>query len=101
MLAEVLKTIVQHRRFVLTSHTRPDGDAVGSVLACGEVLRQMGKQVEVVLSDGVPRIYKGLPFSGQVIHAQSVREEFDAALILECDSVQRTRLQNLEKHFLS
>ena len=100
MLSEVLKTIEQHRRFVLTSHARPDGDAVGSVLACGEVLRQMGKQVEIVLSDGVPRVYKDLPFSGEVIHSQAVPDDFDAAVILECDSVQRTRIQNLEKHLL-
>ena len=49
MLDEVLRQIEQRDRFVLTSHARPDGDAVGSALACGEILRQMNKQVEVVL----------------------------------------------------
>src|SRR5258707_13909255 len=100
MLQEVLKTIGAHQRFVLTSHARPDGDAVGSVLACGEVLRQLGKKAEVVLSDGVPHIYRPLPFSESVSHAQAVSGKFDAAVILECDSVQRTRLANLEQHLL-
>ena len=34
-----------HRRFVLTTHVRPDGDAVGSELAMGEILQALGKDV--------------------------------------------------------
>src|SRR4029077_11618552 len=54
MLRDVLRQIEQRERFVLTSHARPDGDAVGSALACCQVLRAMGKQADVVLHDGVP-----------------------------------------------
>ena len=100
MLDEVLRQIEQRDRFVLTSHARPDGDAVGSALACGEILRQMNKQVEVVLRDGVPRIYQALPFSENVVHADRIDGQYDAAIILECDSIQRTRLTGLENHFL-
>jgi len=57
MLKEVLNEIEQRDRFLLTSHARPDGDAIGSALACCQVLRAMGKDAEVVLRDGVPRIY--------------------------------------------
>jgi phosphoesterase RecJ-like protein len=64
MLDEVLKHIDQRSRFLLTSHARPDGDAVGSALACAQILRLMGKHAEVVLRDGVPRIYQPLPFAG-------------------------------------
>jgi phosphoesterase RecJ-like protein len=100
MLAEVLKQIEQRERFVLTSHARPDGDAVGSSLACCEVLRQMGKYAEVVLHDGVPRVYQQLPFAGSVIQSQRVNGNYDAAILLECDSVQRTRLEGLDSQFL-
>jgi bifunctional oligoribonuclease and PAP phosphatase NrnA len=100
MLDEVLRQIEQRDRFVLTSHARPDGDAVGSALACGEILRQMNKQVEVVLRDGVPRIYQALPFSENVVHADRIDGQYDAAIILECDSIQRTRLDGLEQKFL-
>src|SRR4051794_7428112 len=67
MITEVLKTIRGHQRFVLTSHARPDGDAVGSLLAAGQMLRSIGKDVEVVLSDAVPVIYKPLPFAETVV----------------------------------
>jgi len=100
MLQEVLKHIDRHQRFLLTSHARPDGDAVGSALACCEVLRAMGKEAEVVLHDGVPRIYQLLPFADKVITAERVNGRYEAAIILECDSIQRTRLEGLEDRFL-
>lgn len=100
MLNEVLKHIEQCRRFVLTSHARPDGDAVGSTLACAEILGQMGKQAEVILYDGVPRVYRHLPFANRVIQDTHVNGSYDAAVLLECDNIQRTRLAGLEKYFL-
>jgi phosphoesterase RecJ-like protein len=97
---EVLRGIQQRERFVLTSHARPDGDAIGSVLACAEVVRQIGKHAEVVLSDGVPVIYRRLPFAERVRHATSLNGEFEAAILLECDSIERSRVDGLERHFL-
>ena len=99
-VSDVLGHIVAKDRFVVTSHARPDGDAVGSVLACCLVLRSMGKHADVVLSDSVPVLYRPLPMSESVIQAESVNGRFDAAIVLECDSIQRTRLLGLEDRFL-
>ena len=100
MLAQVLKSIQQREAFVLTSHARPDGDAVGSVLACYQMLLQLGKRAEVVLHDGVPLIYRPLPFADAVRQATEVNSGYQAAIILECDSLTRTRLKGLENCFL-
>src|SRR6201986_559389 len=100
MLHQVLREIEQRDRFVLTSHARPDGDAIGSVLACGEILRQVGKSAEVVLHDGVPTIYQPPPFAATARKADAVNGKYEAAIVLECDSVQRTRLEGLERQFL-
>jgi bifunctional oligoribonuclease and PAP phosphatase NrnA len=100
MLRDVLHQIERRDRFVLTSHARPDGDAIGSALACCQVLRAMGKQADVVLHDGVPRIYRTLPFADQVMQASRVAGDYEAAIILECDSIHRTRLEGLEDRFL-
>jgi phosphoesterase RecJ-like protein len=100
MLQDVLHQIEQRDRFVLTSHARPDGDAIGSALACCQVLRAMGKQSDIVLHDGVPRIYRALPFADQVLQANRVVGNYDAAIILECDSIHRTRLEGLEDRYL-
>ena len=100
MLEDVLRQIERRDRFVLTSHARPDGDAIGSALACCQVLRAMGKQADVVLHDAVPRIYRPLPFADQVVQANRLNGSYEAAIILECDSLLRTRLEGLEDRFL-
>jgi phosphoesterase RecJ-like protein len=99
------------RRFVVTSHARPDGDGIGSALALGQILRVMGKDAEVVMHDGVPRIYHNLPFADRVIQADSVPANFlgnvaangtanGTVILLECDSTRRTLLEGLENFFL-
>jgi bifunctional oligoribonuclease and PAP phosphatase NrnA len=100
MVDQILAEIVRRQRFVLTSHARADGDAVGSTLACREILRQMGKIADAILRDGVPRVYQQLPFASTVIESERVNGSYDAAILLECDSIQRTRLQGLENQFL-
>ena len=97
---QVLQHIQERKNFLVTSHARPDGDAVGSALALAEILRKMGKNAEIILGDGVPVIYKPLPQADAIIHSSQVNGKYDAAIILECDSVQRTRLRGLEQHFL-
>ncbi len=99
MLDRVLQAIREHRRFVVTSHARPDGDGIGSALACGQILRAMGKEAEVVMHDGVPRIYQNLPFADRAVQADAVPPN-DAVILLECDSVRRTLLDGLEQCFL-
>ena len=99
MLDRVLQEIRARQRFVVTSHARPDGDGIGSALACGQILRVMGKDAEVVMHDGVPRIYQNLPFADRAIQADAVPPT-DAVILLECDSIKRTLLEGLEDSFL-
>ncbi len=99
-LKQVLDCIARRNRFVLTSHARPDGDAVGSVLGCAQILRSMGKQADVVLSDAVPFIYRPLPLAEEILQMSLVNGDYEAAIILECDSVQRTRVEGLESKFI-
>ena len=96
---EVLDAIAARHRFVVTSHTRPDGDAVGSTLACAQLLHALGKHADVVLHDGVPFIYRCLPLADAVRQTGAVNGDYDAAVILECDSVERTRVAGLESLF--
>ena len=96
MIHQVLSSIQNHQRFLLTSHARPDGDAIGSVLAASQLLRSLGKQVDVVLSNPVPVIYQPLPFADTVIHSNRVNGQYEAAIILECDGTLRTGIEGLE-----
>jgi phosphoesterase RecJ-like protein len=99
---EVLDAIRQRHRFLLTSHARPDGDAVGSLLALWMTLNAMGKQAEMQMFDPVPVIYGTLPAADQIrqFAGPMVGFEPDAVIFLECDSVERSRLEGLENRFL-
>jgi bifunctional oligoribonuclease and PAP phosphatase NrnA len=99
MLDRVLQAIRERHRFVVTSHARPDGDGIGSALACGQILRVMGKDAEVVMYDGIPRIYQGLPFAERAIRAERVPDN-DGVILLECDSTRRAGLEGLDQCFL-
>ncbi len=81
MLEDVLRQIERRDSFVLTSHARPD-------------------EADVVLHDPVPRIYRPLPFADRVVQANRLNGSYEAAIILECDSLLRTRLEGLEDRFL-
>lgn len=53
-------------KILIVSHVRPDGDAVGAVLGLGLALRAAGKQVQMVLADGVPGNYRHLSGSEDI-----------------------------------
>ena len=57
----ILKKLKNAQNILLTSHIHPDGDAIGSCLALYHVLKNMGKEVQMVIDDHLPEIYDILP----------------------------------------
>ena len=52
---EPLRDIIEsNQRFVLSSHVRPDADALGSELAMAALLESMGKSVRIVNPSAIP-----------------------------------------------
>lgn len=99
-IAAILEVLRRGERFLVCSHTRPDGDAVGSMLALSMILRQIGKRADLLSADRIPTLYRWLPEADTIRTAMDAHGPYDAAILLECDSVQRTRLRGLEKFFL-
>lgn len=64
--SEIGKAIEDHNSFAVVSHVRPDGDAIGSVLALGHALEQLGKSVRYLNNDGCPKSLEFLPGSEKV-----------------------------------
>jgi bifunctional oligoribonuclease and PAP phosphatase NrnA len=99
-VARIVDVIRSGSRFLVTSHSRPDGDAVGSMLAMGMMLEQMGKHADLVTADRVPWVYRGLPHADSIRSAMRVHGPYDAVILLECDGLERARLRGLEEFFL-
>jgi phosphoesterase RecJ-like protein len=99
-VAAIVKVLREGERFLVCSHSRPDGDAVGSILAMGKLLEQMGKRADLVTADRIPIVHRALPGSDTIRTALRVHGPYDAAILLECDGPERTRLLGLEKFLL-
>lgn len=97
---DILEVLRRGQRFLVCSHARPDGDALGSMLACSMLLEQMGKHVDLVTADHVPALYRRLPGAARIRPAQRVSGPYDAVILLECDGLERAGLEGLEQYFL-
>ena len=97
---DVCEAIVARRRFVVTSHARPDGDAIGSQMAMAIALQQLGKDVRVVNADPPPAPCHALPAVETITVAQTVDGECDAVVVMECGDLARTGVSGLDGRFL-
>ena len=64
--------IIQRRRFLLTSHARPDGDSIGSQLAMAYALKALGKEAVLVNRDVPPAHYFDFPGVADIVIADAV-----------------------------
>ena len=62
----ILQTIKTAERILVTAHTDPDGDAVGSLLAMGLALERLGKRTTLYNESPIPAVYQFLPAVGRV-----------------------------------
>jgi phosphoesterase RecJ-like protein len=98
--AQIADEIRRRQRFLIASHTRPDGDAVGSSLAMAFALRALGKQVRVVSRDAPPPpmlVFPGVP---DIEVTSSVDDPGDAVIVMECGDLKRTGVDGLERGFV-
>lgn len=98
--AAVAAALRDRQSFVLTSHARPDGDAIGSAMALALALDELGKQTTVVLHDRVPEPYLAFPHIDRIVIADRVDAAADAAILLECSDITRPEVSGLDRYFV-
>ncbi len=87
---EIGEILRNHDSFVILSHVRPDGDAIGSQLALGYSLLSAGKQVRILNEDGLPETLEFLP--GAHIVETPPDEPLDVEIAIALDTASRPRL---------
>jgi phosphoesterase RecJ-like protein len=92
-ISALLDLLRKRDSFVITSHIRPDGDAIGSSLGLMHLLEGMGKQAAVVFVDEIPPNFHFLPGVDRI---SSRFPKADAAIFLECDSIGRCSIDRAE-----
>jgi phosphoesterase RecJ-like protein len=91
------KTIEKNRTFVILSHTKPDGDAVGSELALCKHLKGRKKKVEC-FSDDIPKIYSFLDGIRKIKPLDNLPGECDICIILDSSNLERCAVEKLPNY---
>ena len=95
--SDVSNALTEYSRVILSSHARPDGDSIGSQLALSHTLRTLGKTVRIVNHDQPPPYLHALPGISSIEVADTVKHDYDAAIILECGTLSRTEVNGLDR----
>jgi len=99
-IQQIVEAIRARQRFVLSSHSRPDGDSIGSQLAMAYALRALGKDVVAVNADAAPGPLMQFPGVPDILIIPRVEGDFDAAIIMECGDLGRTGVEGLDRFFV-
>src|SRR5690554_5760218 len=92
---EALATLV--RKVVIVTHENPDGDAIGSAIGLGEVLKNYGHDVTILVPNAYPDFLKFFSSEIQIVvyerkQAQSKRllDESDLLVCVDFNEPKRT-----------
>ena len=73
----------------MASHAKPDGDAIGSLLAMGIALERVGCEVTRYNESAIPAVYRFLPSVDSIQRQLTDVGCFDTAVILDCGGLDR------------
>ena len=80
---EIGRVLREHKRFAVLSHVRPDGDALGSQLALGLSLKELGKDVRIWNEEGMLEKYSFLPNAELLTKPPAEPDDVDVAVALD------------------
>jgi nanoRNase/pAp phosphatase (c-di-AMP/oligoRNAs hydrolase) len=74
--------LMSNQRFILSSHVRPDADAIGSELGLAAILRTLGKEVRIVNPSAIPATLSFLDPDHKIL---KIGEDIKPEALLETD----------------
>lgn len=95
-LTDIVARLHRAHRILVSSHERPDGDAIGSGMALVLALRALGKDARMVMCEVPPAFLQPFPAVDGLWITRTVTEVFDAAVVMECGDLARTGVSGLD-----
>lgn len=81
----------RHKKFLISTHQNLEGDAIGSMLAMAELLKEAGKKVILLPPENMPDAYRFLPGSVKIKLMSHTKDiDYDVACLLDCTGIERT-----------
>ncbi|MBL7179606.1 MAG: bifunctional oligoribonuclease/PAP phosphatase NrnA [Desulfobacterales bacterium] len=85
---QIIRHLKNSRNVLVVSHTNPDGDAIGSLIATGLALETLNKKTTLYNESPIPAVYRFLPSVDRVVRRLN-NSSYDTAVILDCGNLQR------------
>ncbi len=82
ILQQAVHQIKQSQKILITPSSPADGDSLGAALSLYLILRKLGKEPTVVMSDDLPETYEFLPKTDEIHHELSGARDF--VITLDC-----------------
>jgi len=73
----------------LATHTHPDGDAIGSLIAIGLCLDALDKKCTWYNEDPIPAVYRFLPSVERITNELTDIRLYDTAVVVDCGDLDR------------
>lgn len=81
--------MTRSKRILTVSHSSPDGDAIGSLLALGLSLSVLNKALTFYNESQIPAVYRFLPHTDRIVQQIDNVGIYDTAVILDCSDMER------------
>ncbi len=88
-LAEIASCLRKGKKTVICGHSMPDGDSVGSALAMGLLLTEMGMENYIAMPDPIPAMFNFLPGVNNLVPYDCLPGDCDLAVVLDCTDLSR------------
>jgi len=101
VMEQIAERVRLGRRFLLTCHRKPDGDAIGSEIALALTIESLGKEAVIINRDPCPSAYERLPEIERVrVGCIAPDEPCDALFVIECTERDRCGQNGIDGHFV-
>jgi phosphoesterase RecJ-like protein len=88
----IVKCLNERNHFLVTTHVRPDGDSLASVLILCAILEHLGKTHQIVLDDSIPHKLDFLKGTGRIQPYGNERPFDSMPVVLVLDSSDLNRI---------
>lgn len=86
---KIERAVKSARTALIAAHVDPDGDAIGSAIAMGMILEGLGVAATIYSPDGVPKIYRFLPWAERVKTEIPYMARFDLGFTMDSSDITR------------
>ena len=85
---QIIRHLKNSTHILIASHAKPDGDAIGSLIAIGLALDALNKKTTLYNESPIPAVYRFLPSVNRIVRHIDFAS-CDIAVMLDCGDLER------------